>query len=138
MTSPTSATTRRAMKAPTPGIRVRTETRGSLCAHAWISRFTGRELALEVGDEGEQALEPAAGRLGQRELAQEAPTTRGRPVSGRANRERGRRLPGSLSATSSKACPWRFEINPEIHPAWIRAGTARKSTPESRRTTSSR
>lgn len=35
-----------------------------------------RELAVEVGDQGEQALEPATGRLGQRELAQETSSSR--------------------------------------------------------------
>jgi hypothetical protein len=40
LTSPTSAITSRAMKEPTPGMRVRAETRELLCAHARISRFT--------------------------------------------------------------------------------------------------
>jgi hypothetical protein len=64
------------MKAPTPGIRVRTGTPRVVLGAGLDLPLHGRELAIEVGDEGEEALEPAVGGRRQGELGEEAPPSR--------------------------------------------------------------
>jgi hypothetical protein len=69
------------MKAPTPGIRVRDGDARVILGAGLDLPLHRRELAVEIGDQGEQALEAAAGGLGQRELAEEGTSPRPEELS---------------------------------------------------------